>query len=174
MKYAIVFGSNVFIGTNGVLKVNSGDKTEEFFRIREIYNERSEGSFLAVDCDIKDIDGKREVKLFKNRPVATDENINVSTNKNVTEVMRSNGTTIIKIEQLSIDDPTLHENINLESLFREQEILLVLRITGNFYAGSFLVESDYSKLKIGSSSLSGNILIGGGDLYLTSNELSFG
>ncbi len=60
---------NMFFGSNGVLNVEINSKVVEFFKIREIYKVRSEGSFLAVDCDIKDRDNIREIKLFKSKPV---------------------------------------------------------------------------------------------------------
>ena len=60
-----MLGSDLFYGTNGVLTVQIDNKVVEFFRIREIYRVRSEGSFLAVDCDIKDKDNIREIKLFR-------------------------------------------------------------------------------------------------------------
>ena len=83
MKYAIMLGSNMFIGTNGVFTVEINGKLKEFFKVREIFRERSEGSYLTVDCDIKDSENKREVKLFKSRPVVVDKKIQIESDKKI-------------------------------------------------------------------------------------------
>lgn len=82
MKYVIMLGSNMFVGTNGIFTVEIDGKVKEFFRIREIFRERSEGSYLTVDCDIKDLDNEREIKLYKSRHVAGDDKIELNLVKN--------------------------------------------------------------------------------------------
>src|SRR5680860_1666095 len=109
MNYLVMIGSDRCYGTNGVLTVQVGDKFIEFFRIREIFRVRSEGSYLAVDCDIKDKDNVREVKLFKSKPVSQNDNVIVSCNKKETKVTRQDGNIIVKIEQLDLDSNKLLE-----------------------------------------------------------------
>ena len=69
MTFGIDLGSNLFIGTSGIMSVETDTGLKEFFRIREIARARVFGSYIVVDCDIKDGTGQREVKLFKSRSV---------------------------------------------------------------------------------------------------------
>ncbi len=56
MSYAVMVGSYVFIGTNGILNVEISGKSKKNFCIREIHRVRYEGAYLAVGSDIKDAD----------------------------------------------------------------------------------------------------------------------
>jgi hypothetical protein len=47
-KYAIVFGSDMYIGTNEILTVEIQNRLIDFFRIRKIFRERSFG--LCLTC----------------------------------------------------------------------------------------------------------------------------
>ncbi len=100
MAYAVLFGSNLYVGTTGVLTVTDKDpstgqdKTTEFFRIREIDRKRSLGSYLVVDCDIKDPNGNREVKLFKSKPVAGSADVEVLNPGRAVEVRRADGSLV--------------------------------------------------------------------------------
>lgn len=167
MKYAIMIGSNMFIGTNGVLTVELNGVSKEFFRIREIYRARSEGSYLAVDCDIKDNDNSREIKLFKNNPVVIDANITVEVDKTKTTAKRSNGSTIIEVEQLDSNHESLPKSGPIKDFLINNPLDAVLRITGDFYAGGNKLYADSSKLMIGTNTISGNLMIGTGGLLLT-------
>ena len=61
MKYGIMIGSNIFIGTSGILNLETIDGNKEFFKIRELQRIRSKGSYIVVDCDIKEPNGNRIV-----------------------------------------------------------------------------------------------------------------
>ena len=143
MKYAIMLGSNVFIGTNGVFTVEINGKLKEFFKVREIFRERSEGSYLTIDCDIKDSDNKREVKLFKSHPVVADENIQIEIDKKILIAKRLDGSLIIKFEQIENDNPTLPKSGPIPERLKTNPVDAILRITGNFYAGDFKVNIDH-------------------------------
>lgn len=173
MKYAIMLGSNMFIGTNGVLKVQKGDKVIEFFKIREVFKARSEGSYLAVDCDIKDVDNVREVKLFKNKPVVKNDELIINSSDSIIEVIRQDGTVIIKIEQINDTDPLIPQDGPIKGHLDKENIDTILRITGNYYAGDYLVTSDETVFKVGPITLSGNLAIGTGGLQLTNMGFSF-
>jgi len=167
MKYAIMIGSNMFIGTNGVLSVDSNGKSKEFFRVREINRARSEGSYLAVDCDIKDDENNREIKLFKNNPVVADENVSVSQDKKRMTAKRADGTLIIKVEQLEVTDESLPKTGPVRELLDKNPVDAILRITGNFHAGGHKLMADNSKLMIDTNTLMGNLSVGIGGLKLT-------
>jgi len=173
MNYAVVFGSDVFIGTTGVISFAQDGKTKEFFTIREIFRERSEGSYLAVDCDIKDEQGNREIKLAKSRPVANGRDNEVVTNKTFTEAKRTDGSIIIKIEQL---DPNTYMIpwIDDKASSMLKTVSAIIRITGKFTIGNHLVVADEEKTKIGGLTFSQNLSIGGKGIILSENGLSFG
>ena len=167
MKYAIMIGSNMFTGTNGILTVELNGKTKEFFRIREIYRARSEGSYLAVDCDIKDAENNREIKLFKNNPVVVDNNVKVEQSKDKMTAMRADDTIIIKVEQLNADHVSLPKSGPIRELLNNNPIDAILRITGDFQAGGHRLIADNSKLLIDTNTLIGNLMVGTGGLKLT-------
>ena len=176
-RYAIMLGSNMLIGTSGVMIIEDNDKEKEFFRVREIHRVRSSGSYIVVDCDIKDPQGNREIKLAKSRPVATSKDISVKCTKEATTVERKDGSVIIKIELLNPDDqsfpkvgpPQLKPKIDEEI----SKLDAILRITGHFYAGSKSLMIDNEQMKIDDSIVANNLLIGTGGIKIRSNGISF-
>jgi len=175
MNCAVVFGSDVFIGTTGVMSYEQDGKIREFFRIRELFRERSEGSYLAVDCDIKDEQGNREIKLAKSRPVAGGGDIEVVANPSFTEVKRPDGSIIIKIAQLDPNTykiPVVDDEVNI--MLEKAQINAIIRITGKFTVGNHVVVADEEKTKIGGFTFSRNLSIGGKGIILSGNGLSFG
>ncbi len=188
MNYLVMLGSDMFYGTSGVLTVQTGEKFLEFFKIREIYKVRSEGSYLSIDCDIKDNDNIREVKLFKSKPVVINEKVEASYDLKKTIVKRKDDSIIIKIEQLDLKNESLSEfgpvkktlsgypsqmkNIILEQL-ASIYIDAVIKITGDFYAGQhhLIIKDDCTM--IDNNKLSGNLSIGTGGLRLTNNGFGF-
>lgn len=163
-----MIGSNMFIGTNGILITEIDGKFKEFFKVREIFRIRSQGSYLAVDCDIKDIDEKREVKLFKSKPVVANKNVEVEGDKQYIKATRPDGSTIIKVEQIDTNDPSLPDSGPVKNALDRNPVDAILRITGDFYAGNFHLFADNSMLKIGGIMVIGNLKIGTGGMRLTS------
>lgn len=172
MGYVVLLGSDKFIGTSGIISVEKNGKLTEFIRVREIFRVRSEGSYLAVDVDIKDKDGQREIKLFKNNPVAGGEGLDVEVDKKHTLVTREDGSTVIKIEQLEVASviPSTSPSFLLEAM-KEFEVEAAIRITGEFYAGPYLLQVDERQVKIGNITLMGNTKIGSRGILLT--EMGF-
>ena len=170
MKYAIMLGSNVLIGTTGILIVEEDNEKKEFFRVRKLRRERSSGEYIVIDCDIKDIDGKREVKIFKNKPVASTKRVYVDYTKKMTAIKRENGSTIIKIEKIEKDNDALPQDISIKQVLDQMDE--ILRITGSFYAGHRLVEMDADNFKIEGNIISGNILIGTGGIFISRSSIA--
>ena len=166
-KYAIVFGSDMYIGTDGILTVEVDGKQSEFFRIREIFRVRSSGSYLTVDCDIKDKDNVREIKLAKSRPVVQSDKITVKYDHKVTDVKRDDGSTVIRIEQIEKEDPTLPQTGPVHDALNKESFDAIIRITGEFYAGPYRLKVDNENLHIGGNTIGGNLSIGTGGLLLT-------
>ena len=180
MAYAVLFGSNLYVGTTGVLTVTDEDpstgqdKSKEFFRIREIDRKRSLGSYLVVDCDIKDPDGNREVKLFKSKPVAGSAEVEVLNLDKAVEVRRADGNLVIKVEELDRDDLNVPDSGPVARALEPalEKVEAILRITGDFQAGPHRVKASTTQLQIGGLISSGNLMIGGGGLHL-SHKISF-
>jgi len=177
MTYGIMLGSNLYIGTNGVLTVTDENsstgksQTKEFFRIREIDRKRSHGSYLVVDCDIKDPNGNREVKLFKSRPVAASPEIEVLNPEKAIEVRRRDGSLVIRVEELGREALNIRSSDPIASAI--EKIEAILRITGDFQAGTYRVRADKNQMQVGGIVFSGNVKIGGGGLHLSEKGIAF-
>ncbi len=144
--YAVMLGSNMYIGNDGILKYRDDGGYKEFFKVRQIYRQRSLGSYLAVNVDIKDGQGKREVKLHKNKPVVVDKTIKVNCNKTQTIVTDENQRVIIKVEQIDNQDDFLPRSGPVRAALDTGKIPAIIRITGDFYVGKVLVEVSYEHL----------------------------
>jgi len=158
-KIAIVLGSRLFVGTNGILTVEIGNKMVEFFRIREFFRVLSTGSYLTVDCDIKDKDNQREIKLFKNNPVVNPHKLD--------------GSTVIKIEQIESNDSSLPQSGSVYERLRKGRFDPIIRITGDFYAGPFKLVINNEFLNVGGAKIIGGVSEKTGGLILTSTGFSF-
>ncbi len=182
MNYLVMLGSDMFYGTNGIITVQVGNRLVEFLRIREIFKVRSTGSYLAVDCDIKDSDNIGEVKLVKSKPVVQSDDITSSFDIQETVVKRKDGSIIIKVEQLDLNNIPLpgYEPVKKAlSLFPNDafgfimedlnsiSIDAVIKITGDFYAGQYhlIIRDDNST--IDGYKTGGNLLIGTQGMELT-------
>lgn len=172
-KIAIVLGSNMFVGTNGILTVEIDKKEVNFFKIRKIFRIRSFGFYLTVDCDIKDKDNKREIKLAKSKPVANPDKKTVFCNRKLTEVTRVDGSTVVKIEEIKSDDSNLPQEGPVYDRLRREVISPIIRITGDFYAGPFKLVVDNESLKVGGVTMKGNLSENTAGLRLTSMGISF-
>lgn len=177
-----MIASNVFIGTNGILSTDVEGRPHEFFRIREIFRARSEGSYLAVDCDIKDHEGKREVKLFKSNPVAKSDEVEVKVNKTATIACRQDGEVIIKIVQEEINTPVEEFPIvkqlmlgwpaALKERIKGMQIDAVIKITGNFSIGAYQLIIDENVLSINGTRIGANTKFGTGGIRLLGGGLA--
>ena len=187
MNYLVMIGSDMCYGTNGVLTVQVGDKFIEFFKIREIFRVRSDGSYLAVNCDIKDKDNVREVKLFKSKPVSQNDNVIVSCDKKETKVTRQDGSIIVKIEQIDLDSSKLLEFEPLKKTLagfppdmigsinkslKAITIDAVIQITGDFFVGQNQVSLGVDSSAIGGVKTEGNFMMGTGGIRLSNNRFS--
>ncbi len=141
-SYAVLLGAHTIIGTNGVLSLEQDGKVLEFFRVREVCSPGRTGSVLAVDINIKDTDGTSEIKLANNNPVVLGKGIRVTCSETQVLVIREDGTLIFKAEQVAPDQSFRPGDGPLKDFFEQNPVGAVIRITGEFYAGSHLVKSD--------------------------------
>ena len=164
MAFGIMIGADLLIGTNGVMVVETDSGPKEFFRIREIDRARSGGSYLVVDCDVKDAHGNREVKLFKSKPVAGSADVNIEKGTGFIELTRTDGSRIIRVEEVSKDDPSLPSSGPVQEYLPQLDG--VLRITGEFVVGAHQVCATKDATRIDNLHLSGNVMIGTGGIRL--------
>lgn len=141
-SYAVLLGRDKLIGTNGVLAVEQDGKMLEFFRVREVYTPAQPGSGLAVDVHIKDTDGTSEIQLAHNNPVVMGAGLRVQSSNTGLLVTRPDGTVVFNAEQVE-PDPSFRPTAGpLKDFFEQNPVGAVIRITGAFYAGSHLIQSD--------------------------------
>jgi len=156
---AIMLGSNMYIGTDGLIKYVKGNKLVDFFKVRELYHSRDFNSYLAIDVDIKDNEGKREIKLSKNKPVASSlKNLEIESDKKYTKVSKEDGTLIICIEQIELNDKTLPTSGPVRMAIESGYIDSIVRITGNFSVNGVNINISNEELSTNNGSrLSGNL-----------------
>jgi len=177
MTYAVLFGSDLYVGTTGVLSVTETDpsagkeRTREFFRIRELDRKRSLGSYLVIDCDILDPNGSREIKLFKSRPVAGSTDVQVLNPGRAVEVRRLDGSLVIKVEELDRD--TLKVPISGPFVEALEQVEAIIQITGDFQAGPYRVRATTTQLQVGGITFSHNMRIGSSGLHLSTKGIAF-
>ncbi|MBW4641375.1 MAG: hypothetical protein KME05_24805 [Gloeocapsa sp. UFS-A4-WI-NPMV-4B04] len=141
-SYAVLLGTDKLIGTNGVLSLEQNGKSLEFFRIRDVFSQARPGSALTIDADIKDTDGTSEIKLANNAPVVIGAGLRVQSSDTQLLVARDDGTVVFKAEQVEPDQSFRPATGPLKDFFEQNPVGAVIRITGNFYAGSHLIKSD--------------------------------
>jgi hypothetical protein len=164
---AVMLGSNMYVGQDGIMKYKKNQKFVDFFRVREIYRQRREGSYLAVDVDIKDNEGKREVKLAKNKVVAGDKDIKIESSKTETIVRRPDNSIIIKVEQIDPSDESLPKNGPVKMALDSNLIEAIIRITGDFRVDTTNVIISNDELKVeNSGTLKGSLKTNGDFLVL--------
>lgn len=172
MNFIVSIGSNLFIGTSGLITYqDEKGVNKEFFRVREIYRARSENSsYLTIDCDIKDEEGRREVKLFKNHPVANDDEVKIERTNTSVRVTRNDVSLVIQVVQLEFETfiETATDFIK-NNIPKELTIDAVLDITGTFFISGHTVKATESEIIIPGGTISGNISIGTGGMYIGPN-----
>lgn len=191
MAYAILLSSNVFIGTDGVLSVQVPPAPpKEFFKIQGVENHRQLSSRLVVDCDIRDETGAREVGLRKSRIVSKEllaEGYKFNSDRTHVEVLRPDGSVVIRIEQLSTESvlallekrfnerPTLFDSPEQLRgvLQRVSEIEAGIRITGSFVVAGISLRITESELGVNTNTIANGLKMGGGGIHLTPNGFAF-
>ena len=72
---------------------------------------------------------------------------------------------IIRIEELSKNDPSLPTDHQIKNYIQKLES--ILRITGNFYAGPHHIIATNTEVKVGNRLLQRNVLVGTGGIRLS-------
>jgi hypothetical protein len=170
MKYAFLFGSNVFIIPTNVISYIDNDQTNEFLKIRSICHWNGTNSELTIDTDLKDTEG-RGLRIHDNE-VVTSFGYHISRTPDRILAKGFNNDTVFDIQQLDSESTSqLADNIVAE--LGAHELDAVIRISGDFMMGKMHVNVDNGKLFIGHESYSSEAIAAKNQLKFTPGGLLF-
>ena len=170
MKYAFLFGSNVFIVPTNVISYVDNDQTNEFLKIKSIRHNNGAESELTIDTDLKDLEG-RGLRIHDNEVVAS-FGYKVSRTPDRILAKGLNNSTVLDIQQLDSESAAqLEHNIIAELEAHEPDA--VIRISGDFMMGKMHVAVDDEKLFIGQESYASAAIAGDSSLKFTPRGLMF-
>src|ERR1700756_1439392 len=98
MKYAFLFGSNVFVVPGNTISYVDNEQATRFLRIVSVHKEDPEGekrSVLSVDADIKDNEG-HALHITNNKP-GDITNFLVHETYNHLLISKRNGSTVLDV-----------------------------------------------------------------------------
>jgi hypothetical protein len=168
MKYAFLFGSNIFIIPSNVISYVDNDETNEFLRIKSICHDNGVHSDLTIDTDLKDIEG-RGLKIQDNQ-VVTSFGYKVSRSPDRILAKGFDNSTVLEIQQLDEESTSRLED-NIVAEIKAQEPDAVIRIRGDFMMGKMHVAVDNEKLSIGRDSYASEAITGESGLKFTPSGL---
>ena len=169
MKYAYIAGTNAFIVPSKVVSYRHDNGSGEFLRINSIYHDlpaSAEKSFLDVDINIKDTDGK-QVLITANKPV-TGAPYTVVKDRDSIQVLRIDGSLIIEIHQLDEESAMALEH-NITAELEVNAPVVVIRITGEFLVDSIHVRAENEKLFLNNNGYATSAMVGNNQLIFTPN-----
>jgi hypothetical protein len=168
MKYAFLFGSNVFIIPSNVISYVDNDETNEFLRIKSICHDNGFHSDLTIDTDLKDTEG-RGLRIMNNEVV---KSFGYKISRAPDRILATgyNNDTVLEIEQLDKESARrLKDNIIAEIEAHNPDA--IIRIRGDFMMGKMHVAVDNEKLSIGRDSYASAAIAGQNDLKFTPSGL---
>ena len=167
MKYAYIAGTSAFIIPSRVVSYRHDKASGEFLRINSIYHDlpaSAEKTFLDVDINIKDTDGK-PVVVTSNNPV-TGAPYTVVKNRDSIQVLRIDGSLIIEIHQLAAEAAMGLEH-NITSELEINAPVVVIRITGEFLIDSIHVRAENENLFLNNNGYATSAMVGHNQLVFT-------
>lgn len=170
MKYAFLFGSNVFIVPTNVISYVDNDQTNEFLKIKSIRHHNGIESELTIDTDLKDLEG-RGLRIHDNEVVKS-FGYKVSCTPDRILAKGYNDDTVLDVQQLDDESASQLEH-NIVAELEAHEPDAVIRITGDFMMGKMHVAVDNEKLFIGQESYASAAITGDSNLKFTPRGLMF-
>lgn len=163
MKYAFLFGSNVFVVPGNTLSYVDNEQATRFLRIVSVYkNEQGEQrSVLSIDADIKDNEG--HVLRITNNQSGDISNFLIHETYDRLSITKRDGSTVLDVLQLDYNTAMSLEH-NIVAELEVNMPLHIIRIRGNFMAGGIHIEIDNEKLFIDDDSYATAALAGETDL----------
>ncbi|HEV8111358.1 MAG TPA: tyrosine--tRNA ligase [Planctomycetota bacterium] len=169
---AVSLGSNVFVGTTGKFLDATAVVPKEFLRLRMGENAQYPEGIVIIDCDIKDSTGRHNVRVRENIADADSPDIHVLATGKAVEVRLTGGALVIKVERVDRDSPVLPNWPLIRSAVSKFQGV-ILEVTGEFCVGTQRLSVTRERLNVGNVSLSGNVFIQTGGLYLRPNGIGF-
>jgi hypothetical protein len=169
MKYAYIIGSNAFVVPSKVVSYTDQAEEKEFLRINSVYHDQSPPApktFLDCDLNIKDTDGT-PVTLVSNK-IVTGAPYNIETAKDSIHILRSNGTTLIHIQQLD-DESAMGLEHNIVAELEVNMPVAAIRIFGEFHLGDLHILAENEKLYINRNGYGNSVLPGVNQLKFTAD-----
>ena len=164
MKYAFLFGSNVFVVPGNTISYIDNILSNRFLRIVSVHKADpscEKRSVLTIDADIKDNEG-RVLKITNNQSEDI-TNFLIHETYNRLLVSKRDGSTVLDVRQLDLKTAMSLEH-NVVAELEVNMPLHVIRIRGNFMAGGIHVEIDNEKLFIDDGGYASAALAGDTDL----------
>ena len=170
MKYAFLFGSNVFIIPTNVISYIDNDETNEFLKIKSIRHNNGFKSELTIDTDLKDTEG-RGLRIHDNE-VITSFGYHVSCTPDRILATGFNNDTVFDIQQLDDESAAMLDD-NIVAELEAHEPDAIIRIIGDFMMGKMHIAVNRDKLFIGHASYASEAVAAKNDLTFTPRGLLF-
>jgi hypothetical protein len=164
MKYAFIIGTSAFIVPNGVISYADAEHTKEIVRIRSIYHDNKPGSALAIDADIKDVDGN-SINIIDNM-VEVNSVFTVKTEHDYIKVLRPDNSVVLHVHQLD-DQSAMRLEHYITAELEVHAPVVVIRISGDFITGGLHVLAENEKLFINDNGYATAAQAGKGGLQFT-------
>jgi len=164
MKYAFLFGSNVFVVPNNTISYIDNEQTTRFLRILSVHRDTPPDqprAVLSIDADVKDNEGHvLRITATQSEDIS---NFEIHETYDRVLVTKLNGSTVLDVHQLDYETAmSLEHNITAE--LEVNMPLAVIRVRGNFLLGGIHIEIDSEKLFIDDDSYATAALAGENDL----------
>lgn len=163
MKYAFLFGSNVFVVPGNTLSYVDNEQANRFLRIVSVYKNDpgDQHSVLSIDADIKDNEG--HVLRITNNQSEDISNFLIHETHDRLSITKRDGSTVLDVLQLDYKTAMSLEH-NIVAELEVNMPLHIIRLRGNFMAGGIHIEIDNEKLFIDDDSYATAALAGETDL----------
>jgi hypothetical protein len=164
MKYAFLFGSNVFVVPSNTISYIDNEQTTRFLRIVSVHYDTPPDqprTVLSIDADIKDNEG-HVLRITANQSEDI-SNFEIHETYDRVLVSKHDGSTVLDVHQLDYETAMSLEH----NIIAELEVnmpLAVIRVRGNFLLGGIHIEIDNEKLFIDDDSYATAALAGEDDL----------
>jgi hypothetical protein len=171
MKYAFLFGSNVFVVPGNTISYFDNEQATRFLRIVSVHKDDradEERFVLSIDADIKDNEG--HVLHITNNQSEDVSNFLIHETYDRLLVSKRDGSTVLDVHQLDYKTAMSLEH----NIVAEMEVnmpLHIIRIRGNFMAGGLHIEIDNEKLFIDDDSYATAALAGDTDLKFSHSRV---
>jgi len=158
MKYAFIFGSNIFITTDRIISYSDKESKVQFLKIQSFYAHRqnAEDHVLLIDLDINTTDDQKIV-LNNNQPVA-DTVIEVKVEPKRVQLYRAGHVQpLLDVYQLTSAEYT-HLSSHIANEIEAQQPEVVITIKGDFKVNSHHIVIDSERLYVNGDAFGNSVV----------------